>query len=169
MIAVTGVVCGAIGPGRGIAPPGAGNTGNDASYTELHHEPDAALLLLAPVATTSLWAKQFNTPRAVMSGSDHAGRARTPWESPPTEPFATSIGVRPCAHRRSAGATRARDISSFDPRQMIENEEFPGWGGPRYYEPASDHPRKWRPRPGPQVRLSSHARERSGGRTQGHS
>ena len=29
-----------------------------------------------------------------------------------------------------------RDISSFDPRQMIENEEFPGWGGPRYYEPA---------------------------------
>lgn len=29
-----------------------------------------------------------------------------------------------------------RDISSFDPRQMIENEEFPGWGGPRYYEAA---------------------------------
>jgi len=29
-----------------------------------------------------------------------------------------------------------RDISSFDPRQMIENEEFPGWGGTRYYEPA---------------------------------
>ena len=29
-----------------------------------------------------------------------------------------------------------RDISSFDPRQMLENEEFPGWGGPRYYEPA---------------------------------
>src|SRR5271157_4682207 len=28
------------------------------------------------------------------------------------------------------------DISSFDPRQMLENEEFPGWGGPRYYEPA---------------------------------
>jgi alpha-galactosidase len=28
------------------------------------------------------------------------------------------------------------DISSFDPHQMIENEEFPGWGGPRYYEPA---------------------------------
>ncbi|HXB71365.1 MAG TPA: alpha-galactosidase [Candidatus Acidoferrales bacterium] len=29
-----------------------------------------------------------------------------------------------------------RDVSSFDPRQMLENEEFPGWGGPRYYEPA---------------------------------
>jgi alpha-galactosidase len=27
-----------------------------------------------------------------------------------------------------------RDISSFDPHQMIENEEFPGWGGPRFYE-----------------------------------
>ncbi len=33
-------------------------------------------------------------------------------------------------------ATTARDISSFDPHQMIENEEFAGWGGPRYYEPA---------------------------------
>ena len=29
-----------------------------------------------------------------------------------------------------------RDVSSFDPRQMLENEEYPGWGGPRYYEPA---------------------------------
>jgi len=29
-----------------------------------------------------------------------------------------------------------RDISSFDPRQMLEAEEYPGWGGPRYYEPA---------------------------------
>ncbi|MBV9266042.1 MAG: alpha-galactosidase, partial [Acidobacteriaceae bacterium] len=28
-----------------------------------------------------------------------------------------------------------RDISSFDPHQMLENEELPGWGGPRYYEP----------------------------------
>src|ERR1700733_16159605 len=34
------------------------------------------------------------------------------------------------------GAAQKHDISSFDPRQMIENEEFPGWGGPRYYEPA---------------------------------
>jgi alpha-galactosidase len=33
-------------------------------------------------------------------------------------------------------AVRRRDLSSFDPRQMLENEEFPGWGGPRYYEPA---------------------------------
>ncbi|HEY1213654.1 MAG TPA: hypothetical protein VGE93_08480, partial [Bryobacteraceae bacterium] len=32
--------------------------------------------------------------------------------------------------------TAKRDISSFDPHQMLENEEFPGWGGPRYYEPA---------------------------------
>jgi alpha-galactosidase len=31
---------------------------------------------------------------------------------------------------------RRRDLSSFDPHQMLENEEFPGWGGPRYYEPA---------------------------------
>ena len=28
------------------------------------------------------------------------------------------------------------DISSFDPHQMLENEEYPGWGGPRYYEPS---------------------------------
>ncbi|MDQ6678691.1 MAG: alpha-galactosidase [Acidobacteriota bacterium] len=33
-------------------------------------------------------------------------------------------------------AAAKRDISSFDPHQMIENEEFPGWGGPRYYEAA---------------------------------
>src|SRR5271157_923181 len=33
-------------------------------------------------------------------------------------------------------AVERRDISSFDPHQMLENEEFPGWGGPRYYEPA---------------------------------
>ena len=30
-------------------------------------------------------------------------------------------------------ATLRRDISSFDPHQMLDNEEFPGWGGPRYY------------------------------------
>jgi alpha-galactosidase len=34
-----------------------------------------------------------------------------------------------------AAASR-RDISSFDPHQMLENEEYPGWGGPRYYEAA---------------------------------
>ena len=33
-------------------------------------------------------------------------------------------------------AKEQRDISSFDPHQMLENEEYPGWGGPRYYEPA---------------------------------
>lgn len=33
-------------------------------------------------------------------------------------------------------ASTQKDISSFDPHQMIENEEYPGWGGPRYYEPA---------------------------------
>jgi alpha-galactosidase len=33
-------------------------------------------------------------------------------------------------------APAPRDISSFDPREMLENEEFPGWGGPRYYESA---------------------------------
>lgn len=33
-------------------------------------------------------------------------------------------------------APKHRDISSFDPHQMLENEEFPGWGGPRYSEPA---------------------------------
>jgi alpha-galactosidase len=31
---------------------------------------------------------------------------------------------------------QVHDRSSFDPRQMMENEEYPGWGGPRYYEPA---------------------------------
>jgi alpha-galactosidase len=30
----------------------------------------------------------------------------------------------------------ARELSSEDPRQMMENEEFPGWGGTRYFEPA---------------------------------
>jgi alpha-galactosidase len=29
-----------------------------------------------------------------------------------------------------------RDISSFDPHEMLENEEFPGWGGKRFYETA---------------------------------
>lgn len=29
-----------------------------------------------------------------------------------------------------------RDLSSFDPHQMLENEEYAGWGGPRYYETA---------------------------------
>lgn len=33
-------------------------------------------------------------------------------------------------------AREQRDISSFDPHQMLENEEYPGWGGARYYEPA---------------------------------
>ena len=33
-------------------------------------------------------------------------------------------------------AAQRHDVSSFDPHQMLENEEFPGWGGPRYYEPA---------------------------------
>jgi alpha-galactosidase len=33
-------------------------------------------------------------------------------------------------------AREKRDISSFDPHQMLEAEEYPGWGGPRYYEPA---------------------------------
>jgi alpha-galactosidase len=31
---------------------------------------------------------------------------------------------------------KRRDLSSFDPHQMIDNEEFPAWGGPRYFEPA---------------------------------
>src|SRR5207302_1704014 len=28
------------------------------------------------------------------------------------------------------------DISSFDPHQMLDNQEYPGWGGPLYEEPA---------------------------------
>ena len=28
------------------------------------------------------------------------------------------------------------DISSFDPHEMLDNEEYPGWGGKRYYETA---------------------------------
>jgi alpha-galactosidase len=35
-----------------------------------------------------------------------------------------------------AAPAARRDLSSFDPRQMLENEEFPGWGGPRYLEPS---------------------------------
>ena len=33
-------------------------------------------------------------------------------------------------------AKQKQDISSFDPHQMLEAEEYPGWGGPRFYEPA---------------------------------
>jgi alpha-galactosidase len=33
-------------------------------------------------------------------------------------------------------AVERHDISSFDPHEMLEAEEFPGWGGPRYYEAA---------------------------------
>lgn len=33
-------------------------------------------------------------------------------------------------------AKAAEDLSSFDPGEMLDNEEFAGWGGPRYYEPA---------------------------------
>ncbi|HEX3682665.1 MAG TPA: alpha-galactosidase [Bryobacteraceae bacterium] len=33
-------------------------------------------------------------------------------------------------------AVEKQEISSFDPHQMYEDEEFPGWGGPRFYEPA---------------------------------
>ena len=28
------------------------------------------------------------------------------------------------------------DISSFDPHEMLDAEEYPGWGGKRFYEPA---------------------------------
>src|SRR5947209_16773818 len=33
-------------------------------------------------------------------------------------------------------AAPRRDISSFDPHQMLDNQEYPGWGGPLYEEPA---------------------------------
>jgi alpha-galactosidase len=33
-------------------------------------------------------------------------------------------------------ATARRELSSFDPPAMLEREEFPAWGGTRYYEPA---------------------------------
>jgi alpha-galactosidase len=29
-----------------------------------------------------------------------------------------------------------RELSSFDPPEMLENDEYPGWGGTRYYEPS---------------------------------
>lgn len=35
-----------------------------------------------------------------------------------------------------AAPPAARGRSSFDPKEMMENEEYPGWGGPRYLEPA---------------------------------
>ena len=48
---------------------------------------------------------------------------------------------------------RVRDRSSFDPHQMLENEEFPGWGGPRYLRArAQDLPPRRRSRPRPQIR-----------------
>ena len=33
-------------------------------------------------------------------------------------------------------ATAHREYSSFDPGEMMDTEEYPGWGGRRYYEPA---------------------------------
>jgi alpha-galactosidase len=33
-------------------------------------------------------------------------------------------------------AVQRKDLSSFDPHEMLENEEYAGWGGPRFYEPA---------------------------------
>ncbi len=33
-------------------------------------------------------------------------------------------------------AVQRHEISSFDAHEMLENEEYPGWGGTRYYEPA---------------------------------
>jgi alpha-galactosidase len=33
-------------------------------------------------------------------------------------------------------AVTHEDISSFDPHEMLDNEEYPGWGGKRYYETA---------------------------------
>ncbi|MDE3195034.1 MAG: alpha-galactosidase [Acidobacteriota bacterium] len=35
-----------------------------------------------------------------------------------------------------APAANVRDLSSFDPAQSVENEEYPGWGGTRYLEPS---------------------------------
>src|ERR1039457_3214679 len=35
-----------------------------------------------------------------------------------------------------AAPAARQDITSFDPRQMLEAEEFLGWGGSRCYEPA---------------------------------
>ncbi len=35
-----------------------------------------------------------------------------------------------------AAATNGREMSSFDPAQSLLNEEYPGWGGTRYAEPA---------------------------------
>ena len=34
------------------------------------------------------------------------------------------------------GAMPGRELSSEDPAEMLQREEFPAWGGPRYYEPA---------------------------------
>ena len=59
------------------------------------------------------------------------------WAWPPTARYAISIGAPRCgASTISPVPPARRDVSSFDPRQMMEAEEFPGWGGPRYYEPA---------------------------------
>jgi alpha-galactosidase len=33
-------------------------------------------------------------------------------------------------------AAARRELSSFDPPEMLQREEFPAWGGTRYYEPA---------------------------------
>ncbi len=33
-------------------------------------------------------------------------------------------------------ATKSRGGSSFDPPEMFDSEEYPGWGGARFYEPA---------------------------------
>ena len=60
-----------------------------------------------------------------------------PWESPPDRSLRHIYWGAPLWSLDDLPAlTPARELSSFDPRQMMENEEFPGWGGTRYYEPA---------------------------------
>jgi len=66
-----------------------------------------------------------------------------------TDSSAAAIGVNPRGELQNLywggplwrtddlpGATGGRELSSFDPSQSLENEEYVGWGGTRYFEPS---------------------------------
>jgi alpha-galactosidase len=83
--------------------------------------------------------------------------AQTPVEYSPakklwilrTDSSAMALGVNPRGELQNlywggplwrsddiAAATGGRELSSFDPAQSLINEEYPGWGGTRYFEPS---------------------------------
>jgi len=92
-----------------------------------------ALLLLAAAAVSSAQTIQYDESRKVWLLN--------------TRVSSYAMGVSPTGQLQNLywggplwrladipSATAKEDISSFDPHEMLENEEFAGWGGKRFYE-----------------------------------